>query len=176
LRRAATPEDSAIDANTLGTLIEAWNGTKWAIISSPSPGKGYNDLQGVACANATTCEAVGYTSLDTPNTNRTLAESGSVPAPSISSFSPPSGKVGATVKIVGTGLAGASKVAFNGKAAPIVADAARTITVTVPAGATSGKDHRCHARRHRHEREDVHRHLTVRAAPEGMPGDDAPRR
>jgi IPT/TIG domain len=59
--------------------------------------------------------------------------------PAITSFSPASGPVGAKVKITGTNLAGATKVAFNGKAATITKDSATKIIVKVPSGATTGK-------------------------------------
>jgi len=40
------------------TLAERWNGTKWAIVSSPSP-SGHPALLSVACRSASTCTAVG---------------------------------------------------------------------------------------------------------------------
>ncbi len=40
------------------TLVEAWNGRKWVIVSSPSPGY-TNALQGVSCTKSTSCFAVG---------------------------------------------------------------------------------------------------------------------
>lgn len=51
-----------------GTLIEQWNGTRWAIIDSPSPG-GVGTLNGVSCTTPTTCIAVGVT-----GTGQTLVE------------------------------------------------------------------------------------------------------
>jgi uncharacterized repeat protein (TIGR03803 family) len=50
----------------------------------------------------------------------------------------PSGAPGATVKILGTNLTGASSVTFNGTPASINGVSATEITTTVPAGATSG--------------------------------------
>lgn len=52
---------------------------------------------------------------------------------------PTSGKVGSTVQILGTGLAGPASVTFNGTPAVITAATPSAITVAVPAGATSGK-------------------------------------
>jgi uncharacterized protein (TIGR03437 family) len=52
---------------------------------------------------------------------------------------PTSGKVGAAVKILGTGLTGATSVTFNGTAAIFKVVSSSEITTTVPAGATSGK-------------------------------------
>jgi hypothetical protein len=40
-------------------LIERWNGTSWAIVPSPSNGTQDNQLNGVTCALATDCRAVG---------------------------------------------------------------------------------------------------------------------
>ena len=41
------------------TLIEAWNGKVWSIVSSPNPGL-LDVLTGVACASSNECVAVGY--------------------------------------------------------------------------------------------------------------------
>jgi hypothetical protein len=47
---------SAVEA----TLAEVWNGTKWAIQSTPNPtGASSSSLGGVSCPSATFCEAVG---------------------------------------------------------------------------------------------------------------------
>ena len=41
------------------TLIERWDGTSWAIVSSPNPAQN-NYLRGVTCVSASECWAVGY--------------------------------------------------------------------------------------------------------------------
>jgi hypothetical protein len=47
-------------SDTLLTLAMRWNGTSWAIQSTPSPGAAVgSSLYGVACASPTTCTAVG---------------------------------------------------------------------------------------------------------------------
>jgi len=51
---------------------------------------------------------------------------------------PTSGKAGAAVKILGTGLAGATSVTFNGTAAVFKVVSSSEITTSVPAGATTG--------------------------------------
>ena len=58
-----------------GTLIEHWNGTQWSIVTSPSPGSEYNDLNGVAAIAANDVWAVGSYSNNpqVPDTN-TLIE------------------------------------------------------------------------------------------------------
>ena len=43
-------------SNVQQTLIEHWNGTSWAIVTSPSAGR----LAAVTCASASDCWAVGY--------------------------------------------------------------------------------------------------------------------
>ncbi len=59
--------------------------------------------------------------------------------PSISSFNPSGGRVGTTVVLTGAGLWAATQVRFNGIPAPdFTVDSDIRLTVTVPAGATSG--------------------------------------
>jgi uncharacterized repeat protein (TIGR03803 family) len=52
---------------------------------------------------------------------------------------PTSGKVGATVKILGTKLTGATSVTFHGTAATFTVKSSSEITTTVPTGATTGR-------------------------------------
>jgi uncharacterized repeat protein (TIGR03803 family) len=60
--------------------------------------------------------------------------------PTITGFSPPSGPVGTSVIITGTGLTGATKVAFGGvKATTFTVNSGTQITATVPTGALTGK-------------------------------------
>jgi len=58
--------------------------------------------------------------------------------PTIGSFSPTSGGVGAAVTILGNHFTGASSVLFNGLPASFVVDSNTQIRATVPASATSG--------------------------------------
>ena len=60
------------------------------------------------------------------------------PAPTITSFAPTSGPVGATVTLTGSGFSGASKVTFDGCVAGFSVDSDTQISATVPGGATSG--------------------------------------
>ena len=46
-------------SDDLTTLIEEWNGARWAVVSSPSPGLNRNELLDVSCARLATCVAVG---------------------------------------------------------------------------------------------------------------------
>jgi len=52
---------------------------------------------------------------------------------------PASGKVGASIKILGTNLKAATSVSFNGTAATFKVVSNSEITTTVPAGATTGE-------------------------------------
>jgi hypothetical protein len=43
------------------TLAEGWNGTKWAVQTTPNPsGALDSELEGVSCLSATACTAAGY--------------------------------------------------------------------------------------------------------------------
>jgi hypothetical protein len=72
------------------------------------------------------------------------AGSGSSPAsfgvtPTISSFSPGSGKIGSKVTITGSAFTGASALTFNGTPAAFTVNSYTQITATVPPGATTGR-------------------------------------
>jgi hypothetical protein len=58
--------------------------------------------------------------------------------PTIASFSPTSGPVGASVTITGTNFTGTTDVRFNGITAVFTLNSNTQITATVPAGATTG--------------------------------------
>jgi hypothetical protein len=61
-------------------------------------------------------------------------------SPSISSFSPPSGAVGASVTITGSNFSGVTAVRFNGsQSTSYTVDSVTQITAIVPGAATSGK-------------------------------------
>jgi len=52
---------------------------------------------------------------------------------------PPYGKVGHTIRILGTQLTGTTRVTFNGAAARFTLAGPSEITASVPAGATTGE-------------------------------------
>jgi hypothetical protein len=58
--------------------------------------------------------------------------------PSVTAINPASGPAGSTATLTGAGLSGTTAVSFNGVAAPFTVVSATQISVTVPAGATSG--------------------------------------
>jgi len=73
-------------SSALQTLIEHWDGTSWAIISSPSTTLNHdNVLAGVACVSASDCWAVGHSSDQGPLVERWDGTSWAIvstPAPS----------------------------------------------------------------------------------------------
>ncbi|HEX3333619.1 MAG TPA: hypothetical protein VHS57_04715 [Acidimicrobiales bacterium] len=46
------------------TLAEGWNGTSWSLLGSPSPGSENDSFNGVSCASAGSCIAVGAVGQD----------------------------------------------------------------------------------------------------------------
>ena len=56
------PDNASFSTGAQKTLAEAWNGTSWAIRSTPNPAAGVRGsfLNGVSCTSATACTAVGY--------------------------------------------------------------------------------------------------------------------
>ena len=66
----------AVTGSVLQTLIERWNGTSWAIASSPNTSTSQsNFLYGVTCGPTSDCWAVGYYIVDAvSNLNQTLIE------------------------------------------------------------------------------------------------------
>src|SRR5258708_1602465 len=73
----------------------------------------------------------GTTTLTSPQTFKVK--------PTLPSFTPPSGPVGTSVTITGTGLTQATKVTFNATSATFTVNSDTQITATVPTGATTGK-------------------------------------
>ena len=87
-------------------------------------------------AGATT----GPIGVTTPiNTAASAASFTVIQPPTITSFTPTGGLTGTVVTITGTNLTGATAVTFNGTAAPgFVVNSATQITVSAPAGVTTG--------------------------------------
>lgn len=64
-----------ITAAAAGAFAERWNGTSWAVQTTPSPtGASESRLQAVSCASSTACTAVG-SYVERSGVTRTLAES-----------------------------------------------------------------------------------------------------
>jgi hypothetical protein len=49
------------DTGALVTLAERWDGTRWSLVPTPSPGRIDNRLVAVSCVSAAACMAVGFT-------------------------------------------------------------------------------------------------------------------
>lgn len=60
------------DFTAYSTLAERWNGTKWSIEPTPTPGGTYGSLNGVDCPGAKACMAVGQ--YQTAGNNVVLSE------------------------------------------------------------------------------------------------------
>jgi uncharacterized repeat protein (TIGR03803 family) len=97
-----------------GTLMQDTSGTFYG--TSPSGGAGYPNCND--CAGTAWSLSVGL-------------------APFVETL-PASGRVGASVKILGTNLRGATSVTFNGTSATFTVVSGTEITATVPTGATTG--------------------------------------
>jgi hypothetical protein len=83
--------------------------------------------------------ATGFISVTAPGGTATSATNFTVVgSPAITSFTPTSGPVGASVVITGTNLTGATSVKFNGTSASFTVDSATQITAAVLTGATTG--------------------------------------
>jgi large repetitive protein len=94
-------------------------------------------------ADVPTGATTGKITVLTPNPDTASASVfvvGTAAAPTIGSFTPAAGPVGASVTITGTNFGCTTSVKFNNVAATsFVLNSATSITATVPAGATSGK-------------------------------------
>lgn len=140
---AATPTIASF------TPVKGQAGTQVTITGTNYVGVGGVEFNGVAAAftvvNETTIEATVPGAATTGRISITNAEGTGLSAAYfhlpvvLSSFSPSSGTIGTQVQIAGNNFIQASSVAFNGAPAAFVIDSQSQITVTVPAGATTGQ-------------------------------------
>ncbi len=90
------------------TLVEVWNGTAWSIQGSPNHvGGDYDELARVACASATSCQAVGYYSTSRGATYA-LAEGWNGHRWSVEPVAQPAGAATASVMLAGVACPSAS--------------------------------------------------------------------
>ena len=117
-----------------GAIAVAFNGVNAAAFTVNSD----TQITAVVPVGATT----GPIGVTTPDGTATSAENYSVlggPVPTITSFSPQSGGVGASVTINGQNLSGTTSVTFAGTSATFtISNSGRRITAVVPTGAASG--------------------------------------
>ena len=120
--------------NFSGVTAVAFNGTAASYtvnsatqIVATVPGGATSGTIKVTTSSGSTTSSSAYT-----------VTTATVPAPTVSSFSPTSGAVGTSVTITGTNFTNASAVTFNGTGAAYTVNSATSITATVPTGATSG--------------------------------------
>jgi hypothetical protein len=96
-----------------------------------------SQIQTSVPSGSTTGPITVTTQSGTATSSSTFAVTGT--APSISSFTPASGRPGDTVTINGANFTGVSAVSFNGTSAVYNVVSASQIQTTVPSGATTGK-------------------------------------
>ena len=73
--KACTAVGTYGDGARESTLAERWNGTKWALQTTPNPSDaGASHLKGVSCSSATACTAVGPYVKKKSGAELTLAE------------------------------------------------------------------------------------------------------
>jgi hypothetical protein len=67
------PDSATFTTSSRRTLAEVWDGTTWAVQTTPNPSARVNSLSGVSCTLATACTAVGNY-VNGAGTDLTLAE------------------------------------------------------------------------------------------------------
>ena len=83
------------------TLAEDWNGTTWAVQTTPSPaGAPVSYLYGEACSSATSCEAVGYYVPSSQGGSQMLAERWNGTTWALQTTPIPAGAIGSTLNEV----------------------------------------------------------------------------
>lgn len=119
---------------TDGTTQDVTGAVTW---SSETPSVATITAAGLASAVAPGSTTITTTHPDGFTASTTLTVI--LPPPTISSFSPSSGKVGTLVTLTGTNFVTVSAVRFNGvPASSFTVTGTTTITTTVPSGATTG--------------------------------------
>ena len=123
---------TVLGSNFSGVTAVAFNGTAAASFTAVSA----TQLTAIVAAGSTT----GLITITAPTGTATSATPFFVGfPPTITSFAPATGPIGATVVITGTNLTGATRVTFNGTTAAVFTVNSDTqITATVPVGATTG--------------------------------------
>jgi hypothetical protein len=137
----APQHDTAAGADAGAAYAFARTGTTWTQKQklTASDGAAGDRFGGSACVAGAT-ELVGAPGRTVSGDIGAGAVYVFVEAPTVKTFAPASGVVGANVVITGTGFSDPTKVTFNGKAAAVfAADSDTQITAKVPSGASTGK-------------------------------------
>jgi hypothetical protein len=132
-----SPASGPVDASVTltGTAFSGATAVKFNGVAATYAVSSATQISATVPAGATT----GPITVSAPGGTVTSAQRFTVySTPTITSFSPASGPVGASVTLTGTGLTDASKVSFNGVAAKFTVNSDTKTTATVPAGATTG--------------------------------------
>ena len=112
-----------------GATAVSFNGVASTFTVSPS-----GTITTTVPAGATT----GPITVTTPSNGPIVTTTRFTVTPTITSFAPTLGGVGAGVTITGTTFTGATAVSFGGRVATFTVSNSGTVTTTVPAGATTG--------------------------------------
>jgi hypothetical protein len=133
--QAFTVTAAYTDTSTRDVTSEVtWTSSDSCVATITSPG---GRAQGLAEGQVTIAAALGSVGAKVPLTVTLWHSSG----PVIAGLSPDRGTVGTVVQIVGSGFSPRptdNQVAFNGTPAPVNAATETSLTVSVPAGATTG--------------------------------------
>ena len=117
------------------SLYGSSDGVNWTLLTSQTVSMAANVYVGLAVSNRTT------SSLATGTFDSVSVSSAAAPAPVINAVSATTGSIGSQVVISGTGFGasqGSSAVLLNGAAVTVNTWSATSLTITIPAGATSG--------------------------------------
>jgi hypothetical protein len=153
-----TPGGSAVSASSFGVkpVITAFTPSKATVGSSVTlNGSGLSDAQSVTFNGITAgftvatggasltavvpaAAGTGKIAVTAPGGSATTSTSFTV-VPTITSFTPTSGRAGTVVTITGTGFANATRVTFAGTDATFSIGSATQLQATVPVGAKTGK-------------------------------------
>ncbi len=107
------------------------DGTPVTLTALASGGTSFLGWSGGGCSGTGTCQV-------TLHSDTTVTAAFGFPTPTVTTFTPSSGGLHATVTVTGTNFTGATHVRLNGTDAPFSVASATKITFTVPTGATSG--------------------------------------
>jgi hypothetical protein len=131
-RQGATSNDLWVIAARAGTGSQTV--TISGLPSGLTSGDVYTENRSVNVSNGSFSDTFGQWEIHVYH----FTASAGTAAPTLTSFAPTSGPVGANVTITGSNLTGATAVKFNGASASFVVNSDTQITASVPSGASNG--------------------------------------